>query len=136
MPEPRYDSLTVIQGTDFEEVYQILDYTTGEWADWSEGTWEIAAEIRDHNEQLLARMANYGSPDGDIILADDGLLTLFLPAAFTATLPISRPYTNSTDVRIAGSRARGAYSFTLIATDTDTDDVSGLITGQFTVLQP
>jgi hypothetical protein len=136
MPEPQYDALTVIAGTDFDEVYPILDTATGDYVDWTVGTWHVEAEIRDRNEQLLARMANYGTPDGTITLGSGGLLTLHLDASVTAGLPVTRTYTNSTDPRVAAWRARGAHVFDLTATETVSGDVSALVWGQFTVNQP
>jgi hypothetical protein len=136
MPEPQYDALTVIAGTAFDEVFLILDANTGDYVDWTVGTWHVEAEIHDRTGQLLARLANYGSPDGTITLSAGGLLTLHLDAAVTADLPITRTYINSTDPRVAAWRARGAHVFDLTATETVSGDVSGLVWGQITVNEP
>jgi hypothetical protein len=136
MPEPQYDALTAIAGTDFDEVYWILDTETGEYVDWTDGTWHVEAEIHDRTGQLLARLANYGTHDGTITLGAGGLLTLHLDASVMAGMPVTRTYTNSTDPRVAAWRARGAHVFDLTATETVSGDVSGLVWGQFTVNQP
>lgn len=152
MSQPKQDFLDVIAGADIEETYYIWDDTTGDFVDWTLATWQVVMEIRDRSGLLLARLANYGERDGEIALLSGGGLRIFLDGAITATLPITRPYTNSTDPRVAGWRARGVHSFDLVATDTSagyggggygsggyggaTGVVSDLIQGSLTVHQP
>lgn len=135
MPEPQQDYWSVIAGTDLDEVYDILDRETGDFVDWNDGSWEVEAVIRDRNGEQVARIANFGTRDGEATLLADGRLQLNLPAAVTAELPITRTYTNSTDPRVAAWKHRGALPFELIATETVTTDVSGLVIGELTVNQ-
>lgn len=115
------------------------DDETGQPFNWREdsGRWLVEAEIRDRSGQLLTRLASSGARDGMIQLHGDGELTFILDASVTAELPITRPYTNSTDVRIAGRRHRGAHAFDVIATDTWADPVEAiaLVSGFVTVQQ-
>lgn len=153
MSQPKQDALSVIAGADLDETFYIWDDTTNDWVDWSDDVWQVRMEIRDRRGELLARLANYGTRDGEITLLSEGRLTIFLAGSVTAGLPITRPYTNSTDPRIAAFRHRGVLFFDLIATATTAGDaygeggfgggvygggidVSDLVQGSLTVHQP
>lgn len=133
MSEPKQDVLAVIAGTDFDETYYIHDAETGTFVDWTDGTWHVEAEMRDRKGRLVARIANFGTRDGEVTLATEGRLKLNLPAAFTAEMPITHDYTNSTDPRVVTWRHRGTLFFALTATETVSSDVSGLVQGTMTV---
>jgi hypothetical protein len=132
--DPKQDSLKVIAGADLDETYSVWDNETGDYVDWTTGTWEVEMVIRARNEQQVARIANFGTRDGEITLLDGGLLRVQLLGVVTAELPYSRVYTNSTDLRVVGWRYRNPLFFDLIATSGG--DVSDLVQGTLTVHQP
>jgi len=135
--EPQYDALSVIAGSDLEETYYVWDNETGTWVDWDDGTYEAEMEIRDRNAKRVARIANFGTRDGEAELLSEGRLKINLPGAFTADMPITRKYTNSTDPRIVAFRHRGTLFFDLIVTETTgVDDISDLVQGTFIVHLP
>lgn len=152
MSSPRQDAIDVIAGADLDETYYVWDDQTGDFVDWGDALWQVRMEVRDRGGQLLARLANFGTRDGEITLLSEGRLKVELDGAFTATLPITRAYTNSTDPRIATFRHRGVLFFDLIATDASggygsgvyggglygggSSDVSDLVQGSLTVHQP
>lgn len=137
MSDPKFDALKVIAGADLDETYQIADITTGEMANWDDGgTYEAELVIRDRTAQQIARIANFGTRDGEITLLSAGKLRLQLAGAFTAEMPWTRVYTNSTDPRVAGWRSIGAHVFDLIVTEINDNDVSDLVEGKFVVQQP
>lgn len=135
MSQPQQDALSVIAGADLEETYYLWDSVTGLWADWSVGTWQAEMTIRDRKGAQLARIANFGTRDGEIYLLNDGALQVTLAAAVTETLPLTRAYTNSTDPRVVGFRHRGVLFFDLTVTETVSSDVSDLANGTLTVHQ-
>lgn len=133
--QPPVDYVTIVAGADWDWKQRAIDDDTREDFDWTSGPWHVEAEIRNHNDRLLARLANFGSPDGPITLDAEGMLTFHLDAAVTAGLPITRTYINSTDPRIATWRNRGAHAFDVIATNTSNDTVVPLVSGAATVQQ-
>lgn len=135
MSQPQQDALSVIAGADLEEIYFVWDNDTGLWAEWLETSWEAEMTIRDHRGTQVARIANFGIRDGEIALIAGGQLKVTLPAAVTATLPLTRVYTNSTDPRVVSFRHRGVLFFDLIVTETISGDVSDLVNGTVTVHQ-
>jgi hypothetical protein len=136
MSEPQEDHISVVAGADLDVTYDMWDNLTGAPPDWGVGTWEVTCDVRDNRGALLAHLANFGARDGDVYLLDGGKLRLLLAGSFTATLPITRTYVNSTDPRIATFRHRGVLFFTMIATETESGDVSDPIQGSLTVSQP
>lgn len=128
--------LEVVVGEDFDAIFWIADRNTGTFVDWTVGTWQVRADVRDRKGKLLARMANYGTRDGDITLLDEGRLKLHLPASKTSGLPQTRVYTNDTDVRVVGWRHRRPLFFDVKATETVSSDRSVPIQGRVVVSQP
>lgn len=132
----KQDNLEVTAGEDLDATYYMFDRSTGTFVDWETGTWEVGCDIRDRTGALLARMANFGvGNDGTISLLTEGRLALHLPAAVTADLPVTRPYTNNTDVRVAGRRHRRAHFFDIKAVETVTNNKSVPVLGLLTVDQ-
>lgn len=136
--QPPADYPIIVAGSTWIWRYLAHDDETFDDFNWTAtpGRWQVEAEIRDRDEQLLARLANFGSPAGTITLAADGVVELTLPAAVTATLPWTRTYTNSTDPRVAGWRNRGSHAYDLVAIDTTTSERLVLVHGFVTVQQP
>ena len=135
MSDPKQDSLSVIAGTDLVETYYLWDDDTGLPVDWTDGTWQVEMELQDRSGQAYARIANFGSRDGDVTLSD-GELTIELTGEATAALPITRTPLNTTDPRVVAYRHRNPLFFTLVATETTSGDVSDLIVGTLVVHQP
>lgn len=79
-----YDHLVIPQGGTFEASWPTDDAATGEptvWTGWS-GRMQVRSEAGD----LIATLATTGTRDGDVVLGDDGNLTVRLPHTFTVTL--------------------------------------------------
>ena len=104
--------------------------------DWTAepGRWQFDADIRDGNAQVLASLSSTGVRDGDIAGLSNGVIAFDLPESITVELPITRPYTNSTDPRVTAWRSRRTHFFDLVITDLVTETpwpgANGLITVQ------
>lgn len=129
----------IVAGASFHwETPPFIDVTTGQPFDWTAepDRWELVAEMRDRTGSLLATFDNIGTPAaGSITAQADGILAFDLHYLYTATLPLTRPYTNSTDPRVSGWHHRGSHAMDLVLTDLDDDEIYTLFDGSVTVQQ-
>lgn len=126
----------IIGGSDWDWKFNFVDDDDATAFDWTVDSWQVTLTIKDRNDQVLAVLANYGSPDGTITLQANGLLVANLPGAFTATMPVTRTYINATDPRVAAWRNRGAYVFDLVAVNLTQGYTLTSVSGSVLVQQP
>lgn len=126
----------IVIGSDWDWKFLFVDDTEVDYFDWMVDDWELTIQLRDRTGQLLATLANFGSPDGTITPLTSGELALNLPGSVTADLPPTRVYINSTDPRIATWRNRGSLFFDLQAVNVTQDYTVTPLSGFVPVQKP
>lgn len=129
----------IVQGADWTWKFLAVDSDDSTDFDWTDETWVFSAAIKDRSGSTLATLGNAGGEEGTISGDADGLLTLSLSSTVTASLPLTRQFSNITDPSIATWRSRGNYFFDLraVCAALGVDDVlvHGVVTVQEAVTE-